>query len=179
MKTILLVGSSIFEAWSNAKNIAPEQNIRNRAIGGTTTSYWTEYLINVLSDEMPNTILLYCGSNDINCDVSTDDISANIANCRLIIQNFSPSTTFVYFSIIKAPQKKGKWELIDNLNVSIKNELPPNDLYIETNNLFFVDNAPVERFFIEDKLHLTSKAYDELSAYTQPLISAWMKKKNI
>ena len=175
MKTILLVGSSIFQAWSNAKNIAPEYNVKNRAIGGTITAYWTEHLPAILTEEVPDIVLFYCGSNDINCNISEADIIENVAKCRKIIRSFSQNINFAYFSIIKAPQKRGRWKLIDNINTAINNELSLNDLYIETNNLFFADNGPVERFFIEDELHLTSEAYDELSTYTQPLISAWMK----
>ena len=77
MKTILLVGSSIFEQWSNMKNFAPGYTVKNRAIGGTITSYWTEHLADVLTAESPNAVLFYCGRNDINNGVLEENIIEN------------------------------------------------------------------------------------------------------
>ena len=49
---------------------------------------------------------------------------------------------------------------------------------VETNDVFFSDRPPVDRFFVEDGLHLTSEAYDTLSTYARPLISDWMRASN-
>ena len=178
MKTILLVGSSIFEQWSNMKDFAPGYTVKNRAIGGTITSYWMEHLADVLTAESPDTVLLYCGSNDINNGILEEDIIANVSQCCKIVHGLSPATVFAYFSIIKAPQKSDKWELIDRLNSAIRIGLPVSDLYVETNDVFFSDRLPVDRFFVEDGLHLTSEAYDTLSTYARPLISNWMRAGN-
>jgi len=174
MKNILLVGSSIFQQWSNAEVIAPGWSVKNRAIGGTTTSYWTQHLDDVLAAESPDAVLFYCGSNDIANDVPEDDIAANVAQCCKIVHSQTKITTFAYFSIIKAPQKAGKLDIVDRLNKTIKTALPDGDLYIETNKVFFCNDHPVERFYIEDGLHLTLEAYEALSAYTQPFITGWM-----
>ncbi len=49
MKTILLVGSSIFANWSDVAEIAPDDAVTNRAVGGTITAFWTEHLTTVLA----------------------------------------------------------------------------------------------------------------------------------
>ena len=179
MKTILLVGSSIFEQWSNMKDFALGYTVKNRAIGGTTTSYWTEHLADVLTAESPNAVLFYCGSNDINNGVLEENIIANVSQCYKIVHDLSPATVFAYFSIIKAPQKSGKWELIDRLSSSIRIGFPVDDLYVETNDVFFGDRLPVDRFFVDGGLHLTSEAYATLSAYARPLISNWIGAGNM
>ncbi len=74
----------------------------------------------------------------------------------------------------KAPQKQGKWTLIDRLNAAIRTDLPAGDLYVETNDVFFRDGRPVARYFVEDGLHLTGKAYATLSTYARPLIATWL-----
>ncbi len=174
MKTILLVGSSIFQAWGNYKDIAPNHSVVNRAIGGTITSYWKEYLPDVLSVESPDNILFYCGSNDVGANIPEEEIFANFLQCRKIIHEIIPVTAFAYFSIIKAPEKKGKWNIIDRLNSAVKERLYAGDLYVETNKIFFRDGAPVSQYFVEDNLHLNDEAYDALLKYSQPLISEWI-----
>jgi len=125
--------------------------------------------------ESPDHVWFYCGSNDINNAVSEEQIIANTSQCRRIIHDLSPATAFAYFSIIKAPQKKGNWELIDRLNAAMESNISAGDLYVETNTVFFTDSSPVARFFVEDGLHLTNDAYTALSAYVQPLISNWIR----
>jgi lysophospholipase L1-like esterase len=174
MKTILLVGSSIFHAWGEAKGLAPGQRIVNRAIGGTITSYWVESLSGVLAEESPDVTMLYCGSNDLNNDVSDQEIIANVAQCCSMAHAQSPAARFAYFGIIKAPEKLGKWDRIDRINATIRDALPDGDLYVETNDVFFPEGKPVERFYVEDGLHLTEEAYTEMAAYAQPILAEWM-----
>ena len=174
MKTILLAGSSIFQQWGNAAGIAPDAVVRNRAIGGTVTSYWLEHLARMLMDESPDAVLFYCGSNDVSREIPEAEIVANVLGCRRILQDQSWTARMAYFSIIKAPQKKGNWDLIDRLNCAIREGLFDGDLYVETNAVFFRDECPVTRLFVEDGLHLTDRAYVELSEYARPHISAWL-----
>ena len=175
MKNILLVGSSIFQQWREAKNVAPAAIVTNRAISGTVTAYWLEHLAEVLANETPDVVLFYCGSNDINSAISPEGILTNTLRCREIIQALAPSCQFAYFSIMKAPQKNDRWQLIDKLNANIKNNLPTKDLYIETNDICFINNQPIKDFYIEDGLHLTPEAYTTLVAHTRPLIASWLK----
>ena len=78
MKTVLLIGSSIFEQWNNIKDLVPGYSVKNCAIGGTTTSYWLEHLADVLTAESTDVVLLYCGSNDVNHGVPEENIIANV-----------------------------------------------------------------------------------------------------
>lgn len=170
MKTILLIGSSIFEAWASAPDLFPHWHTVNRAVGGTVTSDWTSSVAGTLDAESPDVVWYYCGSNDLNRDIPQDEIIANVMHCRGEIYRKSTSITFVYFGIIKAPQKEGKWEIIEALNVKIQAELKPGDLYIDTNSIFFPGTEPDTELFIEDGLHLTAKGYTRLSNYAKPVI---------
>jgi lysophospholipase L1-like esterase len=174
MKRVLLVGSSIFEQWTDLTEIAADAPVVNRAIGGTITADWVLCLAGVLSAESPDAVLFYCGSNDINAGVAEDEIVANVVRCRQILAAYSPETAFAYFGIIKAPQKLGKWDLIDRLNNAIHSNLPAGDLYVESNDVFVQNGRPVARCYIEDGLHLTDEAYESLAAYARPLISDWL-----
>jgi lysophospholipase L1-like esterase len=171
---IVLVGSSIFHAWFNASEAVSGHELVNRAIGGTITEYWRDNLQAVLNEENPDVVMMYCGSNDICMDVSAAEIVNNIKICRLMIRDFNSAVRFAYFSIIKAPQKAGKWEMIDQLSEDIKKLLYNGDLFVEQNEIFFVNNNPVEELFVEDKLHLTDEAYNKMVALSKPLLKAWL-----
>ncbi|MEI6520172.1 MAG: GDSL-type esterase/lipase family protein [bacterium] len=171
---ILLVGSSIFQAWFNVAEAVPEHELVNRAIGGTITEYWRDNLQSVMDEENPDVVMMYCGSNDICMDVPAEEIVNNIKICRSMISNFNPAIRFAYFSIIKAPQKEGKWELIDQLSEDIKMLLYDGDLFVELNEIFFVDNSPVDEFFVEDRLHLTDEAYEKMVVLSKPLLKVWL-----
>lgn len=160
--------------WNHAAEVAPADTIVNCAVGGTVTSYWVENLNGVLAGVQPDVVLMYCGSNDLNGAITEAAIADNLALSRALVSHHSAMTRYAWFSIIKAPQKEGKWDLIDRLNAAVRARLLPEDLYIETNALYFQDGQPVSRLFQEDRLHLTGEAYDLLAAYARPLIAAWL-----
>ncbi|MBB6050445.1 SGNH/GDSL hydrolase family protein [Armatimonas rosea] len=172
--TVLVVGSSIFEQWACVLAVAPACRVVNRAIGGTVTTFWAEHLAAVLTEEPPDVVLFYCGSNDLNAEVPDHEIIANVWACRATLQAQVPHARLAYFGIIKAPQKLGKWEQIDSLNAAIGAQLAPGDLYVESNAVFFPEGAPLAQFFIEDGLHLTDDAYLALTDYARPLLAEWI-----
>ncbi len=177
--TVLIVGSSIFEQWACVQNAVPGCRVVNRAIGGTVTAFWAEHLAAVLTEVPPDFVLFYCGSNDLNAEVPDEDIVANVLACRATLKALAPGAKLAYFGIIKAPQKLGKWEQIEQINAQIAQGLLEGDLFVESNAVFFPDNAPTAHFFIEDGLHLNDDAYAALSEYAQPLLAEWIRENNL
>ena len=45
---------------------------------------------------------------------------ANLARLQQIINHQSNRLRYAYFSIIQAPQKAGKWALIDQINAAVR-----------------------------------------------------------
>lgn len=170
MSKVVFAGSSIFEAWSGAAEVAPGHAVVNRAVGGTTTLYWKENLQAVLEAERPAALCLYCGSNDLNNGVPGGEILENLGQCRAI----AGAVRLAYFGILKAPQKQGQWDWIDELNARARRLLRESDLYVDLNAVLFHGGAPVRSFYLEDGLHLTTEAYKRMSLYSRPLILAWL-----
>jgi len=179
MKRIVLVGSSIFEQWTTVENAVPKEtqdvNINNYAVGGTMTAYWVENIEEVLRSAKPDIIWFYCGSNDFNDGIAESNIIDNIRMCRNLVSDFSTEIQFAYFSIIKAPQKFGKLEAIDFVNSEVRRLLFEQDLYVECNDVLFGEESKIREFYVEDDLHLTSKAYDVFAEYVKPLLASWIK----
>jgi lysophospholipase L1-like esterase len=175
MSKVILTGSSIFQAWTSAADAVQGREVVNRAVGGTITAYWVENLSQVLTDEAPDAVLLYCGSNDVSAEVPPEEIIRNTALCRALIRRHSAEVQFAYFGIMRAPQKEGKWDLIDRINAAVRSRLEAEDLYVEPNDVLVDGGVPIARYFVEDGLHLTQEAYAALGAYAAPRLSDWLK----
>ena len=171
---LLLVGSSIFAAWHCATDLLPHGEVTNRAVGGTVTADWVVWLADILTEESPDLVLFYCGSYDLNRGVTEDDICANVARCRSLTGKWSPQAKFAYFGIMKAPQKEGKWHVIDEVNQRISSALLPGDLFVDPNDIFFQDGTPLACYYVADGLHLTDAAYACLLDYSAPIVSDWL-----
>ncbi|MBP7828444.1 MAG: hypothetical protein KA248_00860 [Kiritimatiellae bacterium] len=170
MSRLLFVGSSIFEAWAGVAGVAPGHVVINRAVGGTTTRDWVARLPAVLESEAPGAVGLYAGSNDLNNNVPAGVILENLSRCRALVG----ALPLAYFGIIKAPQKEGRWELIDELNCRAAVLLRGTDLYADPNDIYFRDGRPVGAYFLEDGLHLTPEAYARMTDWARPLVLRWL-----
>lgn len=179
MSKILLVGSSIFEEWKTVHQASPGNIVVNCAVGGTTTEYWLNHLAGVLLRERPDICWYYCGSNDLNQGTASAEIIANTAAARAILYKYCLTAAFVYFGIIKAPQKEGKWDLIEQVNDDVKSGLRDGDRFVDTNAVFLRDGKPVASFFRDDGLHITDVGYAALGDYTNKRLAIAKRKQAV
>lgn len=173
MPRIVLIGSSIFAEWQSVADIDPTATWLNRAVGGTITADWTGPLRQILRETQPDQLWYYCGSNDINHNLAAQDIAARTTHCRQVLHQFNPTIPFIYFDIIKAPQKMGRWDLVDQINTAVRDQLSPIDRAVDTNAVFLEKGKPVAAYFREDDLHITPAGYTALAQHVarHPLIS--------
>lgn len=191
-KKLLLAGSSIMEQWHQPASLAPDWEVVNRAIGGTTTSDWIRIFRKVLDEEKPKAVLMYVGSNDFGNGVPPAQIGAGVGMIRNILRLYAPEVPMAYLAIIKAPVRAEGFAGIQEANELAKGRLrlepvghgdpllptlpssEPLDLWIESDPFFLEEGRPVQRYFTEDGLHLTLEAYRGLTAAIQPQLGAWL-----
>jgi hypothetical protein len=90
--SILFVGSSVFRLWKGlAAQMAPLP-VFNRAFGGSRTHEILAYLDRIILPYRPRLIVYYCGSNDINANVSPVQIAANFKEFVVRVQSQLPDT---------------------------------------------------------------------------------------
>ena len=177
MGDIVLIGSSIFELWYNFDKAFPGRKVRNLAIGGTTTRDWQEEtLLPLLRRENPGEIILYVGSNDILVH-EEEEIKRNLLAIRDSIYTHNPRIGFAYFSIIKAPGKWEQWDKIDRINSWFRNSLKRDDLFYDTDRVFFDDARLREDFFLEDLTHHPRIAYDALVTDVTGFLTDWLDQR--
>jgi len=167
MNNIVMIGSSIFELWGkpNWGNI----QILNKAIGGTTTVFWAENIRQYILPDFDH-YAIYCGSNDLNHGISADLIVENTCCIFETLRASNNNVHIAYFSIMKGPQKRDKFALIDQIHSEIKPGLSDGDLFVDLN--FIIGSDP--QWYIEDGVHLTQSAYAKMDIESEPLIHDWI-----
>ena len=117
---ILFVGSSIFRQWANlATHMAPLP-VFNRAFGGSRTAEQVHYMDRIVLPYKPRVIVYYCGSNDVNADESAAAIASRYEAFSERVRQVLPGTRVYFASIIRAPQKRDRWAVVDDANARVR-----------------------------------------------------------
>ena len=173
MRAIIFVGSSILEQWKDLPGTLFDVPAMNKAVGGTRTWEIHDIIMNHVMPLNPKLLCYYGGSNDINSGESAEEIISRTTATIEGVFAMNPDLSFLYFSIIRAPQKQDKWEVVDSINASIKclEGRFRAFHFLDLNSVFFDDEGRVRDYlFVEDGLHLTETAYKKLGTLVYPSI---------
>ncbi|MEM8495991.1 MAG: GDSL-type esterase/lipase family protein [Planctomycetota bacterium] len=181
---VLFAGSSIFENWRQADKLIDGAVTQNAAIGGTETSDWLPTLGPLIAKHRPRVFCLYIGSNDVGRGRAIDCILADTVSLLDLVREASPATKLLYFSIIRSADKVARYADLDRIEQTVRQRDASDALldFVDINPVFFASTHAdqikydVSRMrtdlFLGDQIHLTERAYDELSAFAAPIIAA-------
>ncbi len=174
-KGILFIGSSIFRQWITvAEDMSPLPAF-NRAFGGSRTADILTHMDRVVLPYDPKVIVYYCGSNDINANVSPEEIAANFRTFVDRVHHKLPETKVLYVAINRAPQKRDRWTDVDTANRLIE-EYSKSDArlkFIDVNPaLFDARGEPRMELYVKDQLHFKAPAYREFTRIIRPAVEA-------
>ena len=161
----VLVGSSIFRLWSDAEEDLDRFDVVNHGFGGSRTWELLEHAPTLVSPFRPRTIVVYCGSNDVNAGESAASIVERLRRFTWRMEHGHPGVRIVHVSIARAPEKADRWHVVDDVNRSIRSlcERSPDRYFIDVNQgLFDAEGEPRLDLYLEDRLHYTDQAYDEV-----------------
>ena len=179
---IVFVGSSIFQFWTKLIEQMAPLPVLNRAIAGTVTQDWLDRVEPLIRSYHPRIVVYYCGSNDISAGDDAGPILKRTKQFIQILHKKSPDTFFYYTSINKAPEKRNRWNIVEEVNREMQafsrdQKNAENVGYIELNTALFDANGKVrENLFLPDRLHFRadSTAYAEFAQIVKPILTrAW------
>jgi hypothetical protein len=174
---VLVVGSSIFEAWTDvADHMAPLPAF-NRSIGGSKTANILEHA-DALILYKPAVVVMYTGINDLSEGVSREDVESNLAQLFAVINDKLPETHIVYAGAIKSHVAPQNWELIDGTNATIQALAAKNPSldYVDLRPVIYDESGEIRPGMVQpDGLHLEAAAYAEFAKQVKPFIDAAMK----
>lgn len=174
---ILFVGSSIFRQWTGLQGHMAPLPVFNRAFGGSRTAEQLHYMNRIVLPYRPQVIVYYCGSNDVNADATAEAIASRYETFSERVRVALPGTRVYFASIIKAPQKRDRWGVVDAANARVR------EYSARTAGRFFIDLHPVLEespgqprmdLYLPDQLHYLPVAYDRMTDVIKPtLAAAW------
>lgn len=174
---ILFVGSSIFRLWTTLLEQMAPLPVVNRAFGGSRTAEQLHYFDRIVVPHAPRIIVYYCGSNDVNAGYSAASIADNVEAFSERVRRALPGTRVYFASIIRAPQKRDRWDVVEAANARIRAYAArtPNRGYIDLHPaLETASGEPRVDLYLPDQLHYLPPAYERMAAVVKPVIErAW------
>lgn len=174
---ILFVGSSIFRLWKDLPTHMAPLPVLNRAFGGSRTPEQLHYFERIVLPYRPRVIVYYCGSNDVNAGETAEAIAARYEQFSERVRTALPGTRVYFASIIKAPQKRDRWALVDRANALVRaySQAAPGRGYLELNPALQDERGePRMDLYLADQLHYLPPAYERMTAVIRPVVEqAW------
>ena len=172
--TILFVGSSIFHRWTQLSAQMAPLPVANIAFDGAVTDDWNRLIDARVIPARPKVIAYYCGSNDVDAGDSAVRIVARIRQFIDRVTKALPDTRIVFVSVNKAPEKRDRWDVVDDINRQIGKiaEKNPRVEFVDVNPaLMNADGSPRTELFMNDQLHLRPPAYEAFAKILKPVLT--------
>jgi lysophospholipase L1-like esterase len=176
---ILFIGSSFLARWTKLTDQMAPLPVFNQAFDGAITQDMLDREDELLLRYKPRIIVFNCGSNDVNYGQPAGAILGRTKQFLKVANEKLPRTFVYYTSILKAPDKRARWTVVDAVNREMERYSH------EALNLGYIDLNPVlfdgagnlrEELFLPDKLHPVPTAYAEFAQVVKPVLeAAWAK----
>jgi lysophospholipase L1-like esterase len=156
---ILLLGSSIIKHWKDFTTNQTNEHVINVGKSGLVTTNLTKYLEKIPLIE-PEYIILYCGGNDLLCNVNKIDVVNNLQSFLDDLLTKFPNSKIIILSLIKSPIMKDKTKEIDYINNNIRkySNNHSNTIYLNVNKIL-----SKKEYFQKDGLHLNTIGYERMN----------------
>jgi lysophospholipase L1-like esterase len=176
---IVFVGSSIIHRWTNLADQMSPLPVVNRGIDGAVTPDMLRVLDSLVAPLRPKVIVYYCGSNDVDAGEPASAIAGRIQLFFTRALAALPDVRIVFLSVIRAPEKRDRWKVVDEVNrliqaaVSNRNRLE----YLDVNPaLVDPSGAPRMDLYMPDQLHLRPAAYDAVARIVKPVVTMALER---
>lgn len=160
---ILFVGSSSFRLWTDMKADLSNENILNRAFGGSTLLDMIYYKDKNLLNYNPSKIVIYCGENDIaNSEkVTGKKVSKRFKKLYRIIKRHYRDVPVVYISIKPSILRWSMRDRMIDANKRISSFLSRKKkvTFVNVWDAMLENGEPKKDIFKEDNLHMNKKGY--------------------
>ena len=172
--SIVFVGSSIFHRWTKLTAQMAPLAITNLAFDGSVTADMLRMVDSRVIPLRPRVIAYYCGSNDVGLGEPATAITGRIVRFIERVSAALPDTRVVFVSINRAPSKEDRWDVVDDVNGSIKTYAAshPHVAYVDVNPVLFDANGNARLdLYMADELHLRPAAYEGFAKILKPVLT--------
>jgi lysophospholipase L1-like esterase len=171
---IVFVGSSIFHRWTALSTQMAPLPIVNVAFDGAQTDDLLRLVDSRVVPYKPRVVAYYCGSNDVDAGESAEAIVDRIRQFMVRVRTALPDVRIVFVSVIRAPEKQNRWDVVDDVNHRIRAYAAGTKgiEFVDVNPLLFsADGTPRFDLYLSDQLHFRPKAYEGFAAAIKPVLT--------
>ncbi|MFN7877055.1 MAG: GDSL-type esterase/lipase family protein [Pirellula sp.] len=163
-EAILFIGSSTIRLWDSLEqDLAPYKTIK-RGFGGAKFCDLAIHCPRLVGDLNYRAAVVFI-ANDIKGDVSDKEPAEIKRLARITIESLkarNPSAPVIILSITATPSRFAYWNRIQTANrmlSTLASEMQ-GIYFLETEKHYLaMDGKPIEKYFVEDRLHQTPEGY--------------------
>ena len=172
--TIVFVGSSIFHRWTQLTSQMAPLPVVNIAFDGAVTDDWNRMADYRVVPLKPRVVVYYCGSNDVDLGEPAATIVKRIQTFVDRVTKALPGVRVVFVSVIRAPEKRDRWDVVDGINAQMRTLAGrnPRVQFVDVNPIFVnADGSTKTELFMNDQLHLRPPAYEQFTTILKPVLT--------
>ena len=159
---IVFYGSSTIRLWSTLERDFPKHNVLNLGFGGAFIHSMVSHFETLFTGLTPKAIFLYLGGNDLNLDLSTEEIIAQSKALIEAIHQRFPQAKICHISIKPSLERQEYLHSIRAINHAMHN-LTKERAYLTQIRLFEAlldQNQNIRKdVLLQDGLHLNAEGY--------------------
>ena len=171
---ILFTGSSSIRMWKDPAVDFNNPMILNRGFGGSQIIDLIENFDQVILNYHPKKIIIYSGDNDIQEGKSPEIVFGDFCTLYGMIKAKLPDTEVYYLAIKPSLNRWGKVLEMQKANTMIHEYLNTknNGTYVDVfSPMIGLSGKPLEKWFVEDGLHMSAEGYELWTKILAPYIS--------
>ena len=160
---ILLVGSSSFLFWNDAKVELSPLTVINRGFGGSVMNDVIYYFDRIIAKYNPRAIVLYEGDNDLAWGLSPSTILSQFDTLIDMIETSLPFARIYVLSVKPSTARAHLWSQAKTVNKGFADRANRDSRinHVDVDTYLVQENGQVrEDIFVSDGLHLNAKGYD-------------------
>ncbi|MFK7906280.1 MAG: SGNH/GDSL hydrolase family protein [Chitinophagales bacterium] len=172
---ILFTGSSSIRFWLTLKEDMEGLKVLNRGFGGSTLPEMVHYADQIVFPYAPETIVLYCGENDIAAGRTPQEAFESFKELTAQITAKLPSTQLFYLCMKPSIARWEMWPQMEESNRLFADYIAeqPNMEYVDISVPMLDEKGmPRKEIFVEDMLHMNAKGYADWTKIVKPLLKS-------
>ncbi len=176
---ILFTGSSSIRLWKTLEQDMEGLDVLNRGFGGAKLSELNLYWERIIGAHEPKLVVLYCGENDINADVSVEETVSRFKKFQKKYKKSLKKTPLIYIAMKPSPSRWDKWDEFQSADQKIKEMVSKkkNQTFIDLSTSMLNEaGRPKPKIFVSDSLHMNEVGYQGWTEKLRPIIENSLNK---
>jgi len=172
---ILFTGSSSIRFWLTLKKDMEGLAVLNRGFGGSTLPEMVHYADQIIFPYAPETIVLYCGENDIAAGRTPQEAFESFKELTTQIAAELPNTQLFYLCMKPSIARWKMWSEMEESNRLFADYIAeqPNMEYVDISVPMLDEKGmPRKEIFVQDMLHMNAKGYEDWTKIVKPLLES-------